>query len=237
MRRLVAVLGVLVSLPALAQPASPKFVGSWSGTIKQGDQDVELILNIAAADSVAMHVFMDVPSQSVRGMVVEGTTIAGTAIMVPLGAARFEGRVDEAGERIAGKIISPGGEQAFTFERTSATPALPATAEAIEDPDGLAGDFDGSIRIGGTGLDATLHLRRTAGGYAATLDVPAQNAAGLVADSVSIQGQSVAIVWGFGSYSGTLSGDRNSLDGTWTQGGRELELDFVRSGADDRGGR
>jgi hypothetical protein len=233
MRWLAAVLALLVSVPALAQPASPKFVGSWSGTIKQGDQDVELILNIAPADAAPMRVFMDVPSQNVRGMIVQGASVTGTSIMLPLGAAHFEGRVDAAGETIAGKVISPGGEQAFTFERTSATPVLPATEAAVEDPDGLAGDFDGSIRVGATGLDATLHLRRTADGYVATLDVPAQNAAGLVADSVSIEGESVAIVWGFGSYSGTLSADRNSLDGTWTQGGRELELDFVRTGADE----
>jgi len=230
--RLAALALTLLTAPVLAQPASPKFVGSWSGTMKQGDQDIEIVLNVAPADTGGFRAFIDLPSQNVRSMGVTQATFRGTDVTLPFGPARFEGRVDAAGNTIAGKMIGPGGEAPFSFTRTSATPTLPSTEAAVEDPDGRAGDYDGAIQAGG-GLATTLHLRRTQDGYAATLDVPAQGAVGLSADAVTIEGDSISVVWGFGRYAGTFSADSAGIDGTWTQGGRDIELDYTRSAGDE----
>ena len=233
MRPILLALALLLSVPTLAQPASPKFIGSWSGTIKQGMADLEIVLHIAPSDTGGYRVFMDVPSQNVRGMIPPGATVTGGTITIPMGGgARYEGRVDAEGNQILGKMIGASGEEPMNFDRTSATPTLPAVEAAVEDPEGIAGDFAGRIEAGG-GLEATIRLRRTANGYAATLDVPAQSAAGLSADSVSIDGNDVAIVWGFGSYRGTLSEDRDAIDGTWTQNGRDMAFDLVRTGVDE----
>ena len=61
------------------------------------------------------------------------------------------------------------------------------------------------------------------------MDVPAQNAFGIAAASVSIDGRQVAIDFGVGRFSGALSDDLSSIDGTWTQSGREMNLDVPRT--------
>ena len=220
--------GVLVAAPAaLAQAPSPKLVGSWAGTLKMGTNEMEIVLNIAPADSGGLQVYYDIPAQNVRGMQVPNTRVAGTSITFPGGNGRYEGAVNAAGTEIAGKFIADGSETPLTFARLSATPVLPAVVAAVDDPDGYAGDFTGRIEAG-AGLEGTLHLRRTPDGYAATLDIPAQNALGLSADAVTLDGGALTVSFAFGTFTGTFDDAKGALDGTWTQSGREIPFDLVR---------
>lgn len=229
MRRFVLALAVLCFAPAaMAQAPSPKLVGSWAGTLKAGADEMEILLNIAPADSGGLQVYYDIPAQNVRGMQIPDTRVAGSSISFPGGNGRYEGAVNAAGTEIAGKFIGGnGGEVPLTFTRRSATPVLPAVVEAVEDPDGYAGDFAGRIEAGG-GLDGTLHLRRTADGYAATMDIPAQGALGLGADSVALDGGALTVTFPFGVFTGTFDDAKAALDGTWTQSGRAFPFDLVR---------
>jgi hypothetical protein len=229
MRPTLLAVAFLLVAPAAAQPASPKFIGSWDGTFKRGEQEMDMVLNVAPSDTGGMRAFFDVPAQNVRGMAVQGARFQGDTVVLPFGPARFEGRVDAAGNTIAGKVIGPdGSETPVQFTRASATPVMPATEAAVEDPDGLAGDFTGEIEAGG-GLETIIHLRRTPDGYAASMDVPAQQAFGIASTSVTLDGRALVIDFGVGSYAGTVSEDLSSIDGTWTQGGREINLDVART--------
>ncbi len=228
MRSILLGLALIVSVPALAQPASPKFVGSWAGTLKQGTQEMEFTIHIAPADSGGFRAFLDIPAQNVRTMALADAAFHGTELSFGFGPVRYQGTVNDEGSAIAGKLTVPDGEEIpLDFSRSSAIPTLPATEAAVDDPDGFAGDFTGEIEIAG-GLEATLHLRRTGDGYAATFDVPAQNARGLSADAVSIDGGVLSVTFGFGSYRATFAPDKSSLDGIWTQGGRDIALDMQR---------
>lgn len=231
MRPLPLLLAFLFAVPALAQPASPKFVGSWTGSMKQGDSDMEIVLNIAPGDS-GYAAYFDVPAQSIRGMQVENPVFTGSNVAFPAGGGRYEGRVNTAGDAIVGKYIAGPTETPLIFRRLSLTPVLPAVAAAVADPDGLAGDFTGRIEAGG-GLEASIHLRRTPDGYAATLDIPAQHALGLSADAVTLDGPLLTLTFPFGAYAGTFSADRAALDGTWTQSGHAIPFDLARQPAQD----
>ncbi|HLA64712.1 MAG TPA: hypothetical protein VK610_09815 [Rhodothermales bacterium] len=213
---------------ASAQAPSPKFIGSWTGILKMGENEMNIILNIAPADTGGVQVYYDIPSQGVTGMQIPSTRVAGNAISFPGGNGRYEGTVNGAGTQITGKFAAGGQEVELNFARRSATPTLPAIAMAAEDPDGLAGDFTGRIEAG-AGLEATVHLRRMAEGYAVALDIPAQGATGLSASAVTLEGGVLTATFPFGVYRGTFSADRATLDGTWTQGGRELPFDLTRT--------
>lgn len=213
---------------ASAQAPSPKFIGSWAGMLKIGENEMNIVLNIAPADTGGVQVYYDIPSQGISGMQVPNTRVAGTAISFPGGNGRYEGVVNGAGTQIAGKFTVGGQEVELNFARRSATPTLPAIAAAVEDPDGLAGDFTGAIEAGGR-LEATMHLRRTAEGYAVTMDIPMQGASGLSASSVTLEGGVLTATFPFGTFRGTFDAARASLDGTWAQGGRELPFDLTRS--------
>ncbi len=235
MRRLaLAVLGSALAVLVVAGPAaraqapSPKHLGSRAGTLKTGADEQELVQNIAPADSGGLQVYYDVPSENARGMRIPDPRIAGASISFPVGNGRYEATVNAAGTELAGKYTAGNGSEVpLTFTRRSATPVLPAVIAAIDDPDGYAGDFTGEIEAGG-GLEATFHLRRTPDGYAATMDIPAQGALGLTADTVTLDGDVLTITFPFGTFTGSVEADRTRLDGTWTQSGRQIPFDLVR---------
>lgn len=212
---------------AQAPSASPKFIGSWGGLLKAGENEMEVIMNIGPSDEGGLEVYYDIPSQGVVGMQIPDTRVAGSAISFPAGNGRYEGAVNSTGNQITGKFIAGGREMELNFARRSTTPNLPAIAAATEDPDGLAGDFAGQIDAGG-GLAVTMHLRRVEEGYVVTLDIPAQGAMGVSASSTTLEGDVLTATFAFGVFHGTFDAARSSLDGTWTQGGREMPFDLAR---------
>ncbi len=238
-RALVALAALLLAAPAAsaqsgpalgraaAPAASPKFIGSWAGTLKAGENEIDVTLNIAPSDA-GMQLYVDIPAQGVSGMQLPDTRIAGTSISFPGGNGRYDGVVNGAGTQITGKYVAGDGtEIGLTFTRTSATPTLPAIAAAVDDPTGLAGDFTGAIEAG-AGLGASLHVRRIAEGYAVTLDVPAQQALGIPASAAAVTGDVLTATFPFGSYTGTFSADRTTLTGTWSQAGHDLPFNLTR---------
>ncbi len=187
-----------------------------------------IILHIARGDSGAFRVFFDLPDQNIRTLEIGDALFSASHVSFGLGETVFQGTVDAPGAFIAGKVIRESGpETALTFARTAVSPDLPVTDEAIEDPDGIAGDFTGSIQSG-SGLEITIHLRRSAHGYVATMDVPAQDVRGASAASVQLVGSAITIDFGFATYQGTFSEGRDALTGTWRQGRRESALNLRR---------
>lgn len=225
-------LAFLLAAPALAQPASPTFVGSWSGTLKQGESEMEVLLDVARDDTGGYAVYFGLPAEGVRGVQIPAPAFAGTSVSFPAAGGHYEGTINAAGDVISGTIRGSGGETALVFRRTAAAPNVP-TIFGVADPDGRAGRFAGHIEADGTPIDATLHLHRTADGYVATLDVPQQNALGIPASAVELDGDMLAVTFPFGSFVGTFSADRTYLPGTWTQGGRDFPFNLTRSPAGD----
>jgi len=98
-------------------------------------------------------------------------------------------------------------------------------------PQTLAGDWSGSLSVGGSSLPLVLHLKIGPGGeVAATLDSPAQGASGLACSNVLIAGSTLNfdVPSVHGSYSGRMTADGKTLFGTWTQG-KSLPLIFKQT--------
>ena len=104
-------------------------------------------------------------------------------------------------------------------------PALLATPALAQ---GLAGDWEGVLIVGGPRLRIRLHLTQALGGIAATMDSPDQGAWGLAASAVEVDGSKIKITWAFGIFEGTQAGD--ILEGTWIQGSK-LSLKLARIGS------
>ncbi|MFT5266112.1 MAG: hypothetical protein ACI8YQ_004875 [Polaribacter sp.] len=62
--------------------------------------------------------------------------------------------------------------------------------------------------------------------FVCTMDVPMQGAKDIPASGISIKGKELSIDFDAlkGKYIGTLSENKNSINGTWTQNGQSFEL-------------
>ncbi|HSJ25705.1 MAG TPA: alpha/beta hydrolase [Longimicrobiales bacterium] len=106
--------------------------------------------------------------------------------------------------------------------------AVPLTAQQ---PD-IAGTWAGEIAVSGTRLPLVFHITATDGTLAATMDSPAQGAAGIPVDTVRFAAgvlimRLVAIN---GGYTGRLTGEGH-FEGEWQQGGMALPLELRRTEA------
>ena len=95
----------------------------------------------------------------------------------------------------------------------------------------LLGAWEGTLDAGAAQLPLVFHITQDEdGSLAATMDSPAQGAFGIGVDSVTIEGSQVSL--GIeaiaGGFTGTLSEDATTIEGTWSQGPASLPLTLTR---------
>ena len=109
--------------------------------------------------------------------------------------------------------------------------ALAAPADAA-DPPRFDGDWEGPLKINDAlTLKVVFHVTKGDDGkLSATMDSPDQGALGIKADQVALDKLSASLTVPSlqGKYKGTLSADSSTIDGTWTQVGRDLPLKLAR---------
>jgi hypothetical protein len=115
----------------------------------------------------------------------------------------------------------------------AATPAVPQAAAPTAAP-GIPGDWAGTLTAGSAELHLVLHVTAAKdGSLTATLDSVDQGANGIPVDAVTLKDSKLNLtvnsVPGHGAYEGTLNKDASEIDGTWTQGGQSLPLNFKRA--------
>lgn len=93
----------------------------------------------------------------------------------------------------------------------------------------LAGSYTGVLEVQGMELELTYNITKTADGYTATLDVPAQGASGIELDSVVLEGDEVSIQSAKMqmSFTGKLAKDR--IVGTYKQMGQQYPLSLKKT--------
>jgi hypothetical protein len=111
--------------------------------------------------------------------------------------------------------------------------AVPAAAQptpSTSSGQAVAGDWQGALDVGGTRLTLVVHLTPADSGYAVTFDSPDQGAYGLPADDATLDGMTLAFAApNIGAaYAGTVSADGATIEGAWTQGGRDFPLTLTR---------
>jgi uncharacterized protein len=92
--------------------------------------------------------------------------------------------------------------------------------------DQIVGDWRGALDVSGQQLPLVFHITRGDDGLTATMDSPAQGAAGIPVDRVSFdQGRLELSITALGaSYDGTLREPATEIVGTFKQAGMELDL-------------
>ena len=103
-----------------------------------------------------------------------------------------------------------------------------APAQAQKDP--LVGSWHGALRVGVAKLEVALHISKNGEDYRATFDSVTQGARGIPVGAVEREGAEVTARLPAirAEYRATLvpatTTSRARLEGTWTQGGRSLDL-------------
>ncbi|MGA7415263.1 MAG: hypothetical protein WBW33_32625, partial [Bryobacteraceae bacterium] len=96
---------------------------------------------------------------------------------------------------------------------------------------GIVGDWQGTLKAGGTELRLVLHVNEGDGGQLrATLDsIDQPGANGIPVTSISLKDSKLNLTVGavHGTYEGKVSADATMIEGTWNQG-QPLQLDFKR---------
>jgi hypothetical protein len=96
----------------------------------------------------------------------------------------------------------------------------------------IAGDWQGTLSAGGAQLRLVLHVTAAKdGSLSSTLDSLDQGAPGIPVASTTLKDSKLSLVVDAvkGSYEGTVNKDAAEIDGTWTQSGQSLELNFKRA--------
>jgi uncharacterized protein len=116
------------------------------------------------------------------------------------------------------------------FVPPQAKPAAPGSVAKTAKPADLAGDWLGTLALGGMNLRMVFHIKSAGDGLHATLDSPDQSAFGLPVSSVQLKDGAVKLESERvkGAFEGTISSDLSTLTGTWTQGAVSAPLSLKR---------
>jgi uncharacterized protein len=110
-----------------------------------------------------------------------------------------------------------------------ATALLVSTAGGAA-PQSVIGDWEGPLKVGATTLRLVLHIVHDKDDLSASLDSPSQGVSNVPVSEISFQDRklSLAIDVIAATYTGTLSADSQSIEGTLSQGDQSTPLTFTR---------
>lgn len=114
--------------------------------------------------------------------------------------------------------------------------SLCAATTAQSEPDPLVGPWRGELRVGVAKLEVELHIAKGEAGYTATFDSVTQGARGIPVASVTLEGDLLTArlprigAEYVATFVAATGADSKKLDGTWSQGGRKLDLDLEPGG-------
>jgi hypothetical protein len=94
----------------------------------------------------------------------------------------------------------------------------------------IAGDWQGTLKVGEAELRLALHVTKADGGLKATLDSIDQGANGIPVSAITLEGARLKLTVDAvkGTYEGTVNAAATAIEGTWSQG-TPLPLAFARA--------
>ena len=239
--------------------AQASLAGDWQGTLDANGTTFHLVWHVTAAADGSFTSTFDNLDEAVYGIKAKTTTIKGPDVTAEVDdTVQANGQDMKVSGNLVGKLNADGTEMAGTFTQVepqaqpaanvlfkhsaakaaapaAVQPATPAAAQAAATAaPGIAGDWAGTLTAGSAELHLVLHvIAAKDGSLTATLDSVDQGANGIPVDAVTLKDSklnlTVNAVPGHGAYEGTLNKDATAIDGTWTQGGQSLPLNFKRA--------
>jgi pimeloyl-ACP methyl ester carboxylesterase len=224
-RALLLIVIALAASVAYAQDIS----GDWQGTLNTGMGELRLVLHVTKAADGTLTATIDSVDQGANGIPVKSATLKASKLSLDVEAVHgtYEGAVAADGKSISG-TWSQG--QALPLEFKKATAPI-KTEHKPAKPSDIDGAWSGTLDTGMSKLRLVFHIVNTEDGLIATVDSLDQNAKGIPTSSVKRDGASLMIeAKGIGgAFTGKISADLSTIDGTWTQNGSEFPLVLKRS--------
>ena len=215
-------------LLAAAVSLAQDITGDWNGTLNTGMGELRLVLHVTKNPDGTLKSTLDSVDQGANGIPVASTALKDATLTLKVDAVNgtYVGKLNADASEIAG-TWTQGTALSLTFHRGGIA-AKPAPKAAT--PTDIDGTWLGVLDTGMAKLRLALHITNTDQGLVATMDSLDQNAKGMPVTSIRRAGDSLKFEMKVvsGGYEGTISADRNSFAGTWTQLGKSWPLEFKR---------
>jgi hypothetical protein len=233
-------MAVLACLFTGASAQAQNAVGDWQGALDANGTTLHVVVHITE-DGGGFKATLDSPDQGATGIPVGSVSVAGSVLKfeVPMVGGSYEGHFSADGQAVDGTWSQGGMSLALLLKRQSAAATAPAPPPAQAKKPGEAvfpGEetWQGTLDAGMATFHLVLHLAKADdGGLKASIDSVDQNAYGITVSSATEKDATLKLTLpGIGaSYEGHVAAGRASIDGTWSQGGRDMALVFTRNGA------
>jgi hypothetical protein len=216
--------------PAAEMQQRAQIAGDWQGSISAGPMQLRLVLHIHAAPDGSLSGTLDSVDQGALGLPISGVAVKDTAFSFNVDTVHgsYAGTISKDGSGIDG-TWTQGMPIPLNFKRAAAqTPKAEAKPAA---PSEIDGSWMGTLDAGVVKMRVIFKFTNTADGLTAVMQSPDQSLVWINATSVAKTGNTVTINFsGLGaSYSGKISEDKSSIDGSFTQMGLPLPLIVKRS--------
>ena len=198
--------------------------GTWEGTLDTGMAKLRIVFHIGNTEDGLMAT-MDSPDQNVKGMPMTGVARDATSLKIEakqIGGV-YSGKIAADLQSITGTWSQGGADLPLVLKRTKDQAEDEHKPVAPSDIDGA---WLGTLDTGAIRLRVVFRIVNTDEGLKATLDSPDQGFKGMPTSGVKHDGTLLRIEANSigGVFEGTISADKNSIDGKWTQGGGTLPL-------------
>jgi len=215
-------------MPEMQQP--PQIAGDWQGTLSAGPVQLRLLLHITAAANGSFTGTLDSVDQGALGLPASGIAVKGSAFSFNVDTVHgsYAGTLSKDGSEIDG-TWTQGMPMPLNFKRAVAQ--APKAEAKPAPPSEIDGSWMGTLDAGVARLRVIFKIANTADGLTAVMQSPDQSLVWINATSVAKTGNTVTINFsGLGAtFSGKISEDRSSIDGSFTQMGMPLPLVVKRS--------
>lgn len=116
---------LVLTVPALAQPAPGSIAGNWLGTLDVGGTKLRLILKVEQVEGGYTAKF-DSVDQGARDLPIESITLTGHTVTLaaPKFGMSYEGTVNEKNDEITGTFKQGAGSTGFVFKRIAEIPDM-----------------------------------------------------------------------------------------------------------------
>ena len=220
--------------------AQSSLAGDWQGVLNAGGAQFRIAWHVTAAKDGSLTSTLDNIDQGIFGIKVKSLTLDGSHLTLTVDdeievsgqsinvKGVFDGTIDKDVTELKGTWTQTEPEQAPAELDLKHTPAQAAAKPAV--PSDIDGIWLGTLDAGATKLRLVLKIANGPDGLTASLQSPDQSQQWLPANSATRSGDSLNFtIESLGVvYDGKIDAGLNSIDGTFTQGGRPLPLALKR---------
>jgi CubicO group peptidase (beta-lactamase class C family) len=206
--------------PSAQAQSVPPVAGDYTGTLGP----LHLVLHLKLDSTGTLSGTLDSPDQGANGLACADVTVQGETLSfsVPIVHGTWKGTVSHDAKTLTG-TWDQGSPTPLDFTRDTFVPARA--------PSRVDGIWLGLLEAGATSLRVQVHIKSDTGGkeYCA-FDSLDQHVMGLECAKVTFSANDLAfdVPAVQGHYAGRLSGDANTVKGTWTQGSNAMPLTLTR---------